>query len=237
MTIGLPSLRPAAKFTKGKPSTEPLMSVPGLRHVECDMNGIEISMQNNKFGLGVVVSGLGAHGASEKGLLVGDVIIGVNDVMVKDHASAMSIVKNTPSGGMVKFSVAGETRKIVLDKTYGGPGVTVANRVGEAGVLVTYLKPEGVAAKMGVKVGDIILSVNGCLVIQHHHAISLIDASEKTIDLVVASTMHAYKTSAYVDPKDPTRIYIPRTDASSYDSTVSSASSASYNSYNENDCS
>jgi len=159
------------------------------------------------------------------------VIIAVNEVVVKDHASAMARILQTQPGNTVRLTIAGETRKISLDKTYGGPGITVANRLGEAGVLVTALKPEGIAAKQGVMVGDIILSVNGCLVIQHHHAISLVDASEKTIDLVVASRMHSYKTSAYVDPKDPSRIYIPRTDLSSYDSTASSASTVSGSSH------
>ena len=47
-----------------------LQIVPDLRLVECMVDTIELSLQNNKFGAGVVVSGLGAHGASDKGVVL-----------------------------------------------------------------------------------------------------------------------------------------------------------------------
>ena len=58
--------------TKHEPflNVEGLQIVPDLRMVECVVDTIELSLQNNKFGAGVVVSGLGAHGVSEKGLVL-----------------------------------------------------------------------------------------------------------------------------------------------------------------------
>ena len=124
-------------------------------------------------------------------------------------------------GNLVKLTVLGETRNITLDKTVSPPGITLSN-CGEAGVQVHALKPQGIAAKQGLVVGDIILSINGCLVIQHHHAISLINASEKTVDLVLASKMHSYR-NAYVDPANPNLVHVQRAS-----STEDSSSSDSY---------
>jgi S1-C subfamily serine protease len=140
--------------------------------------------------------------------LVGDVIIAVNNTPVKDHASAMVQIKANDAGQPVKLTVLGETRKISLDKSVAGTCLTLSN-CGEAGVQVQALKPSAALDMQGLTVGDIILSINGCLVIQHHHAISLIDASETTIDLVLASKMHSYR-NAYVDPSNPNLVHVPR---------------------------
>ena len=132
----------------------------------------------------------------------------MNNVPVQDHASAMAKIKANDAGRPVKLTVLGETRKITLDKSFAGTCITLSN-CNEAGVQVHSLKPSDAFDMQGLTVGDIILSINGCLVIQHHHAISLIDASETKIELVLASKMHSYR-NAYVDPSNPNLVHVPR---------------------------
>lgn len=78
MTLSLFPRARTATFTKPLkeafvPGAAPVIRsdviVPDLHQVECTSASIEISVQNNKFGPGVVVSGLGAHGASDKGTI------------------------------------------------------------------------------------------------------------------------------------------------------------------------
>ena len=61
------------------------------------------------------------------------------------------------------------------DRTTPGPGVEVS----ALGIC-------GLGATAGLHIGDIILSINGCIVSDHQTAIALLDSSERYLELVVA---------------------------------------------------
>ena len=163
---------------------------PGVRQVECLAKKMEITVTNNEHGEGVVVSGLGAGSAAEEGILVGDIILAVNDRAVHDHASAIEEMHRT-IGQVTTLALLGAVpnRKVVLNKSLGKIGITVTNRADGHGVEVTGLILHGIAAAEGVAVGDVVLSVNGHLVSDHAHAIALIDSSDLLIEMVLAATV------------------------------------------------
>ena len=100
MTLSLFPRARTATFTKSLkeafvPGAAPVIRsdviVPDLRQVECTSANIEISVQNNNFGPGVVVSGLGAHGASDKGTTTAHMLLSVIALVPVQSYNQMSI--------------------------------------------------------------------------------------------------------------------------------------------------
>jgi hypothetical protein len=58
------------------------------------------------------------------------------------------------------------------------------NAVGELGVLVDKLAPDGLASGCGLAAGDVLLAVNGCLCRSHAQARTLCDAAA-SLELVL----------------------------------------------------
>ena len=86
------------------------------------------------------------------------------------------------------FRPAGPTRSVFLDKADGRVGVTCRNCGRGAGIEVCALEPGSLALSQGVRVGDVLLSVNGELARSHDHAVRLIDASPRLSLVLEAGT-------------------------------------------------
>ena len=156
-----------------------------MRRVECYAKKIELTVENNRWGEGVVVSQLGAGSAAEEGVVVGDIIIAVNDRAVNGHAAAIDEIQRTV-GPISTLSIQGSTREVLLNKNLGKIGITCGNRVDGPGVEVLGVALNGIASAEGILVGDVILSINGSLVNDHSHAIALVDSPDKVIKMVLA---------------------------------------------------
>ena len=73
------------------------------------------------------------------------------------------------------------SRRVTIDKKRGDVGITLINNDEGEGVIISGLTETGNAIKAGLKIGDVILSVNSHLVNTHSEAIQLIDNSKKEI--------------------------------------------------------
>lgn len=153
-----------------------------------DLESLEITISNNAFGPGVVISGLGPGTAAQAGLCVGDVITEVNGVRVSHHEQALEAMQMCECRDLV-FALVGKARKIVLDKYEPGKlQVTLTNPQKGAGVVFSELGIMGLAAGAGVRAGDVLLAVNGVLVHDHTEAIALMDSTERFVELVLQQT-------------------------------------------------
>merc|ERR1712167_326818 len=79
-------------------------------------------------------------------------------------------------------------RAITLDKSKGDVGVTLANSDDGLGVVVLGLEQSGLAIQAGLKVGDVILRVNGHAVDNHAGAIALVNSSRRSVEFVLAAS-------------------------------------------------
>ena len=97
------------------------------RQVQCLAPFIELTVENNRHGGGVVVSALGEGSASEEGILVGDVVLAVNEKPVNDHAAAIALV-HAAVGPFVTLTLVDGTSRHLLDKSQGDLGITCVAR-------------------------------------------------------------------------------------------------------------
>ncbi len=161
-------------------------AVRNLREVRVpnEFMKLNLTLMNNAYGDGVVVSALGTGVALQAGLMVGDVIACVNGATVISHEVAMQRIKEQ-SGPYIVLTLVGTPRKVVLDKSRGDLQITLTNRENGLGVDVSGVGYSGVAYESGVGPGDVILSINGNIATDHPQAIMLIDSSERYIELVL----------------------------------------------------
>lgn len=124
--------------------------------------------------------------AARAGLHVGATIVAVNGQPVYGHQDAIECIDSTESD-LLSFTLAHSTRELRFDKGDGRIGVTCQNAAGGFGVEVIGLEPGSVADRQ-LLVGDTILSINGVVVGDHAHAITLIDAHDFLHVVVNANT-------------------------------------------------
>lgn len=158
------------------------------RQVRCenDLAALEITLINNAYGPGVVVSEVGPGNALTAGILVGDVLSDINGQMVTSHEQAMETLRGVACRDFV-FSFIGRPRAVVIDRhDTGRIEVTLTNPQKGPGVEVETVGVMGLAAAAGVRAGDVILAVNGRLCFDHAEAVAMIDTTERFIDLVLA---------------------------------------------------
>lgn len=144
----------------------------------------------NVYRLVTVVSELGPNGACAKhGLKVGDVITKVNGIPTTDHRTAIWLIDEAV--GTVRFSVADTTRTLLIDRKYGGDvGITcVSNTQTGYGAVVAGLNKGLAGWAAGLRVGSVILAVNGILAFEHKQAVRQIDHAKGVARIVVASTI------------------------------------------------
>jgi serine protease Do len=127
--------------------------------------------------------------AAKAGIVSGDVIAAVNGSAVKDSRDLAKKIGAVPPGSSVKLAVLrkGEEKTLTLTlgkmpedrqaKAAAGPrdtsgseiprlGLTIApakevSGAGSFGVVVTAVDPDGAAAELGIKSGDVILEIGG----------------------------------------------------------------------------
>lgn len=73
---------------------------------------------------------------------------------------------------------AGPTRRVLLDKSVGRIGITLATPHAGTGCLVSALEDGSLGFDAGLFVGDTLVAVNGALVWDHREAIDRIDDAE-----------------------------------------------------------
>jgi len=139
---------------------------------------------NNPHGSGVLIEKLAVDTMLwSQGVNVGDVVQSINGSACVDHEGAVATIDEARD--MVTFELSGLTRRLVVDKALGRVGITVANRAGGRGVEVTELVPDGAADRAGVRMGDVLVSVDGGLVETHEQAIERVDGSAPRFEMVV----------------------------------------------------
>lgn len=153
-----------------------------------NLETMELTILNNQYGPGVVVSGLGEGTALQAGLCVGDVITEVNGISVTHHEQALQAMRDSPCRDIV-LSLVGKARAVRIDKYEPGKlQVTLGSPQSGPGVEVKELGLMGLFAANGVRAGDIVLSVNGTLVTDHVEAIALMDSTDRHLEVVLAQT-------------------------------------------------
>jgi len=154
-----------------------------------DFQQLEITLSNNAHGRrGVTVHSLGDGNVAKAGVLVGDIILEVDGVPVDRHDHALEQMRQCRRND-ISFSLAGKAHRVEIDKTEDDGRdleITLENMPRRTGVRVSALGLDGLCARRGLQVGDLILSVNGQLVKAHTDAIAIIDAAERFVDLAIA---------------------------------------------------
>jgi len=115
---------------------------------------------------------------------VGDVIIAVNDKMVSNHQEA---IREVDADDRVQLKVWGlvPSRSLRLYR-HGGLkfGISVADNELGPGVLISELKPDGLCYRQGLRVGDVVLSINNRVVDDHQAAIDAVDSSKDEAEFI-----------------------------------------------------
>jgi len=163
----------------------------GGRTVPKETDGdLEITVITHPNGSGVVVSNLGPDGACAKhGLKVGDTITMVNGIPATDHRTAIWLIDQAV--GVARFAIADKTKKLLIGRKHGvDVGITCVNNTQTGyGVVVADIIDGFAGWNAGLRVGSVILSVDGILAFEHQQTIKQIDEAVGVARLVVASTV------------------------------------------------
>ena len=160
--------------------------------------GLGVTCRARRRGAGVEVSALEADGVcAQSGMLVGDVLLSVGGRLVDEHAIAIQLLEQQWSVP-TSCVLLGTLRAVVLDKSKGDVGLTLADaQSGDGGVVVIGVHPGGLGIAAGVQLGDVIISVNHTLVDAHDQAIGLVDAAPDTVQLVLRAEAASYIPSLH----------------------------------------
>eukprot|EP00316_Scyphosphaera_apsteinii_P012129 CAMPEP_0119310008 /NCGR_PEP_ID=MMETSP1333-20130426/17653_1 /TAXON_ID=418940 /ORGANISM="Scyphosphaera apsteinii, Strain RCC1455" /LENGTH=418 /DNA_ID=CAMNT_0007314123 /DNA_START=82 /DNA_END=1339 /DNA_ORIENTATION=- len=124
-------------------------------------------------GDGGVVLGAIAPGASHVDMLmVGMVILSVQGQIVHSPNEADHLLSSITSSARIVYR--DRCTQLTIDKSQGRLGLTLSDTKGY-GVRVTAASPHGPAAAAGLRVNDVILSIDGTLITCHKQAVELID--------------------------------------------------------------
>ena len=167
---------------------------------------------------GVLVSSLVAGGrAASAGLLVGDVIVRVNDQPASSHAQVIAEVDKAATATMpLQLGVLDSSFAVALDKSAGTIGVICqeaiprptasrgkpATAVVSGGVLVAGWRADSLGEAQGLFPGLLLLSVNGVVPTDHAHAVKLIDSASDPLVTFVFRRMAAAVTLRLRDGGD-----------------------------------
>jgi len=113
------------------------------------------------------------------GLLVGDVIVAVNNTVLRTHEIAARVLSNAPPGKPLTLRLASYNREVRLVKQAGVIGLRLCAPVNGPGVMIRSVARDSAAAAAGLHIGDRILAINSqhCEPGQHEQATErLIDA-------------------------------------------------------------
>jgi len=147
---------------------------------------LAMTVEDSERGAGVIVTALGGDSKlAACGLNVGDTVIAVNKVLVKNHASTIAAIDACGAADELQISTAIATHKKRLDKTKGDVGVSLANMPSGVGVSVCGLADNSAAEEAGIEINDEILAINGTLVNSHTDAVKAINEASRWVDFVL----------------------------------------------------
>ena len=128
--------------------------------------------------------------AAQCGLLVGDVIVGVDVTVLRTAAIAERVFSRIGPRQMMTLRLAGHNREVRVLKQAGVSGLTLSAPVNGPGVLVHGVTRDSAAAVAGLHVGDRVLAINSrhCDPGQHEQASELIKQALQEVRLVVSGT-------------------------------------------------
>jgi len=127
--------------------------------------------------------------AAEAGLHVGDRILAVNNevILSNDHEAAAKRIISATSD--VRLTVVGVSVELLVRKdTNGRLGVIFSSATvprGMQGAAISEAVPRGEAARGGVRVGDVLISVDDQVVTDGEHAMVLFKASARAMRIVI----------------------------------------------------
>ena len=127
----------------------------------------------------VNVDRLANPSAAHCGLLVGDVIVAVNNTVLRTHEIAARVLSNAKPDKPLTLRLASYNREVRLVKQAGVIGLRLCAPVNGPGVMIRSVARDSAAAAAGLHIGDRILAINSqhCEPGQHEQATErLIDA-------------------------------------------------------------
>jgi len=146
---------------------------------------------------GVVIVKIEKNSPAEKsGLLVGDIIVSVNDMPVKTVESVINRLGLLRLGEKIALRILRRNDELVIETTVAeydqfGPlltGATLENEVTRNGrpyIVISAIKPGSPLDEAGLQAGDIILSANRVAVGTSDELLSLIDQEETGLLLLI----------------------------------------------------
>ena len=107
--------------------------------------------------------------AAEAGLLVGDVIVAIDNTVLRTLAIAERQFARVQPRGAMNLRLAGWNREVRMVKQAGISGLTLTAPVSGSGVLVHSIVRDSAATACGLHVGDRILAINSRLCEKNEH--------------------------------------------------------------------
>mmetsp|Transcript_58902 Transcript_58902/g.97372 ORF Transcript_58902/g.97372 Transcript_58902/m.97372 type:complete len:433 (-) Transcript_58902:171-1469(-) len=130
--------------------------------------------------------------ANEAGLLAGDVVLTMDNVVLRNAVVASRMFKQAQPG-ILTLRLATWNHEVKLKKLDGKAGMSCVSPASGDGCLVSYVVPGAAAESAGLKVGDRLLGVDGELVIGTHDTFSnRIRSAGQEIRLVVSGFTIAF---------------------------------------------
>ena len=140
----------------------------------------------------VTICSVGENGVAS-GLLVGDVVVAVDETVLRTMDIAQrTFARARAHGAEVTLRLAAHNREVRVDKLGGVSGLTLCASDTDvcpdgSGVVVLAVTPHSAAHKAGLHAGDRILAINGTRVLagDHVHATEAIRSAMQVVRLVV----------------------------------------------------
>jgi S1-C subfamily serine protease len=166
--------------------------------------GLTVSDSKRNDGVFVVKMAAGSQ-LDHAGLNVGDTILTLNGRSIEDNASCVKELNEAKPDEDITLTMAVHTHKIRVDKTAGPVGLSLANNPSGVGVTVCGLGEKSAAAEAGMEINDEVLAINGLAVNEHSTAVTIINESQRWVDLVLVGSdpwEGAMRRAMIVKPKE-----------------------------------
>lgn len=109
----------------------------------------------------VTVCGITSSQVASAGLLVGDVIVAIENTVLRNFAVAKRAFEVYARGAVATLRLAGCNREVRVQKIAGLSGLTLVAPSLGPGVLISDVARDSAASNVGLHVGDRVLAING----------------------------------------------------------------------------